>query len=391
MIKKIFFTLFLFYCSFIAHAQNAKLSVYATVSVITSGPGNELYEKFGHTAIRVKDPLLNLDLIYNYGFIDFNAPNFYLKFTRGYMNYTLARYPFRYALKSAKRDKRWTKEQVLNFTQEENNQVFAFLENNARPENANYFYDPFFDNCATKPREIIKLVLGNNITFPSDSIVQNQSIRQLMNNEINVNTWGSLGINVALGSRLDQKATVEETMFLPDYVFSVLENSTIKRDDQTVPLIKKTTTLLNFKEKENNAVFLNPYLVFTLLLLFSCFITFKNYKNKTRSKWFDFLLFFSTGITGVLIIFLWFFTDHSTAPNNFNFLWAFAPNVIVAFYIRKNNPPKWIIFYIYIVLTLIAVIPLIWLTGIQLYSPCIIPIILILIVRYLYLQKTLNG
>jgi len=389
MLKKTL-TLLLFFSVYLGFSQKVKLSAYSEISLITFGPGDELYEKFGHTAIRVKDPILKLDLIYNYGFIDFNAPNYYLKFIRGFMYYHLARYDFHYSLRSSNKDQRWVKEQIFNLNSEEKNAFFYFLENNAKPENASYFYDPYFDNCATKPRDILKNILGDKLSFANDSITKGQTLRQLMNKEIHTNTWGSLGINIALGSKLDKPTTAEEAMYLPDYVFSIFEESIIRRNNGNEPLIKKTQTLLDFKENEIKGDSFSPFLFMFLLLILGIYITYRDYKNKKRSKWFDFLIFLTTGIFGSLIVFLWFFTNHSTAPNNFNFLWAFAPNVLVAFFIKKQNPPKWISKYLLILLVLMCIIPIIWITGVQLYSPCLILFFILLTIRYFYLQKTLN-
>ena len=368
----------------------SKLSVYSDVSIITSGPGEELYEKFGHTAIRIKDPLLKLDLIYNYGIFDFSAPNFYLKFIKGFMNYKLARYDFYRALKIANNEERWVKEQVLNLTTEEKNAFFYFLESNAETKNASYSYDPYFNNCATKPRDIIKEVLGNKLAFASDSITHKKSLRQLMNVEIHTNTWGNFGINIALGNKLDKIATAEQAMYLPDYVYKVVQVSNIKRDDTNTPLVKKVNHLIQFDEKKSKASYYGPFSIFSFLLLISIYITYKDYVNKKRTKYLDFILFFITGIIGMLIAFLWLFTNHSTAPNNFNFLWAFAPNLFVSFYMFKENPPKWISKYILILLVLIIIIaPIIWVSGIQLFSPYLSILLLLLSIRYLYLYKKL--
>ena len=137
MQKKYFLLLFLL-ANFSPLKAQLQLSLDAEVSIITAGPGKELYEAFGHSAIRINDPVLNFDLIYNYGIFDFNQPNFYTNFAKGNMIYSLASYDFKYFLASYKKDKRWVKQQVLNLTQEEKQAYFIFLENNALPKNRNY-------------------------------------------------------------------------------------------------------------------------------------------------------------------------------------------------------------------------------------------------------------
>ncbi len=393
MIKKIT-TIFLFLCCFNTVlsqvTDSLKLSNNAQISIITSGPGEALYEKFGHAAIRIKDPVLNFDFIYNYGIFDFENPTFYADFTKGYMKYKLAKYPFYLALKNNQQHKRWVKEQVLNLSQVQKNEFFTILEINILPENAGYLYDPYFDNCATKPRDIIKKVVGKNLIFKDDFVRQKMSLRQLMNNEIHQNTWGSLGINIALGSRLDKVATANEYLYLPDYVFEALNYSKILKDGKEDTLISKTNILLDFDEKQPKSDNFSPFLIILVLSLLGLCITYKDYKNAKRSKWLDFIIFFISGITGVLIVYLWFFTNHSTAPNNFNFLWAFAPNLIVSFFLIQKKSPKWISKYMLLLLAFLVILAIIWVTKTQLFSITLIPLFVLFAVRYWFLQKTLN-
>ena len=394
MIKKHLAILFILFCINTALSQvssTVSLSSFSKISIITSGPGEALYEKFGHTAIRVKDPVLQLDLIYNYGIFDFENPTFYVDFIKGYMKYKLARYPFYLALKSNQQDKRWVKEQVLNLTETQKNKFFQILEINATPKNAGYFYDPFFDNCSTKPRDIIKKVVGDNLIFRDKFVSEKLSLRQLMNKEIHPNTWGSLGINVALGNRLDKTATANERLYLPDYVYEALNSYKVTKVGKDENLVLKTNILLDFEEIKTQSDNISPFLIILLLSLIGLFITYKDYKNHKRSKWLDFTLFFFTGIIGLLIVYLWFFTNHSTAPNNFNFLWAFAPNLIISFLLLRKKTPNWIAKYCLVLLVFLVIIPVVWITKIQLLSFTLIPLFILLGIRYWFLQKTLNS
>jgi hypothetical protein len=389
MRKNYIFILFLFIFTKSFYAQ-VNLSVYSEVSIITAGPGTELYEKFGHSAIRIKDPVLRLDLIYNYGMFDFNAPNFELNFTKGNLVYSLARYEFKYFLASYKRDKRWVKQQVINLNQEEKQGFFMYLENNVLPENTSYSYDPYFNNCATKLRDITTSILGDKVNFSDKKFDENLSFRQLMNKEIHWNTWGSLGINLALGSILDQKAGFKKSMYLPDYVYSIFNNSTLFIQNQPRKLIKREEVLLNFKELEQEISIYNPFLIFSIISLIGISLTYSDFKNKKRSKWIDFIILFTTGIVGVLIVFLWFFTNHSTTPNNFNFLWAFAPNLIIAFLILGQQQQKWLKYYFKFLFLLLIITPILWIVKVQLFPIAVIPLLILLFTRYLFLSKRLN-
>ena len=387
MKKKYLFILFFCFFTKLSNAQ-VQLSVYAEISIITAGPGDELFEAFGHSAIRIKDPVLQLDLIYNYGMFDFNSPNFYGNFVKGKLLYQLGRYKFEYFLRSYNKDKRWIKEQILNLNQSQKQAFFLYLEKNAQPKNASYLYDPYFNNCATKILDITKSILKDKVIF-NDTIKENLSFRELMNDEIHWNTWGNFGINLALGSKLDKKATYYEQMYLPDYIYSSFKNAEIIINNQSKKLIKKENVLLDYEEKTTAIQLFNPLLLFSIIAIIGLLITYFDFKNKKRTKWFDFILFFTTGLIGILIVFLWFFTNHSTTPNNFNFLWAFAPNIIIGFVLLKNTSKKWMKKYVLILLLMLFSLPVIWILNIQLFPMAVIPLLILLSIRYLFLYKTL--
>jgi len=388
MNKKYFFLIFLLFIFSSLKAQ-LQLSEYAEISIVTAGPGEALYEAFGHSAIRIKDPVLNLDLIYNYGMFDFNQPNFYTNFAKGNMIYSLARYDFKYFIASYRRDKRWLKEQVLNLTQLEKQSYFKFLENNALPTNRNYRYDPYFDNCATKLRDITKSILGDKVAFNENNIEKNLTFRQLTNHEIPWNSWGTFGLNLIAGTKLDEQATFEQYMYLPDYVNSSFKNASVYIKNQPQALVKSEITLLKFKEKEPESSIWSPFLIFSLLALLGIYITYKDFKNNKRTKALDFILFFITGLIGCALFFLWFFSTHSTAPNNFNILWACAPNIVIAFVLLKTHQSKWMKKYVQLLLILLVIIPILWIVKVQVFPIVIIPLLILFIVRYFYLIKNL--
>lgn len=378
---------FLFLCiAPYSFSQYLKLSVYSEVSIVTVGPGENLYEVFGHSTIRIKDPVLNLDLAYNYGVFDFSKPGFYSNFAKGKLEYLLARYPFRNFVQSNKRDKRWVKEQVLDLTHEQKQQFFEYLENNAKRENAYYLYDPYFNNCATKLRDISRIILKDSIALSNDYAAENDStLRQLMNNELHWNTWGNLGINIAIGTILDKKATPDQYLYLPDYVYKAFKDGTIVRNGVEIPVVKKENDILVFDETEPLFQLFSPFNVLLLLLVIGMIITLRDIKRGRRSKWLDFLLLFFTGVIGIGIVFLWFFTDHKITPNNFNFLWAFAPNAIIAFYVLKKNRPNFVQKYIWLLEIFLVVLVVIWFSGVQLFALSSLPLLILLGARYYYL------
>ena len=387
MIKKLYIFVLLSLFSIMHNNAQVNLSVYSEISIVTAGPGEALYEKFGHAAIRIKDPVLNLDLIYNYGVFDFNQPNFLLNFADGKMYYVLARYDFKYFLSSYKKDKRWLKQQVLNLNKIEKQQLFLYLENNARIENATYPYDPFFNNCASKLKDITTVILKENVLLNSEKIKDKSTLRELMNKEITWNTWGNFGINLITGRILDQERNQLEYTYLPDYLFKTIKNGKIKRDHKIINLVKREDVLLDFDEISTNISLFNPLAFFTLLALIVVLITVKDIKNQKRTKWLDFIIFFLTGIVGLILTYFWFFSSHKTAPDNYNVLWAFLPNLIVAFIVTKAIAKKWLQKYLIILLVCLTIVLILWVLELQIFPITAIPILLLLGIRYLFLFK----
>ena len=126
MIKKLLLLLILFFQT-IGFSQNPALSEKASVSIFTCGRGNELYSTFGHTAIRIKDSINNLDVVYNYGAFDFRTENFYLKFVKGDLKYFINATSYEDFIFEYQSDNREVIEQTLSFPLAKKQELFELL------------------------------------------------------------------------------------------------------------------------------------------------------------------------------------------------------------------------------------------------------------------------
>lgn len=365
-----------------------KLTKHASVSVITCGPGSELFTSFGHSAFRINDPSLGIDRIYNYGTFDFNAPNFYLNFLKGKLIYQLGTADTGRFLRIYNYEKRWIKEQVLDIDAEKTQAFYQFLENNAKPENKDYRYDFFYDNCSTKLEEVMTQILGEQVTYTNAHLSSNKTHRDLIADYTKTHAWGKFGIDLALGSVIDKRATFDEYRFLPDYMMQAFEHASISVAGKKVPLVKKTSTLLHPFPKSPKGFEFTPLLLCLIIFLIVSIITLIDFKRKKRTKSLDFILFFITGIVGVIVLLLWFATDHTATYKNFNFLWAFAPNLAIAFLFLQNNLKGWLKHYLLITLLLLDIMLVVWILEFQQFNTALIPLILALYVRYIYLFFT---
>lgn len=314
-----------------------QLSGAAEVTVLTCSPGGELYSAFGHSAIRVYDPG-KIDYVYNYGTFTF-SDDFYLKFARGKLNYKLSRSDFASFNYEYQMTGRGVMEQVLDLDAERKQAIFVLLENNYLPENRYYLYHFFFDNCATRIRDVLEDGLGEQLEYHSNFAADSASFRDMIDQYLVGLPWADFGIDLALGAPCDDLLKDQENMFLPDYVFSELARASFEGK----PLVGETREIVTQIFQVEEAEYDLPVLLAAGLAVLSMFFLFRSsIRRRHAIAWERFLLLLF-GLLGVAIALLWFATDHTTTKENYNLVWAFPLHFFVAFYIRRR--PRWVALY----------------------------------------------
>ncbi|NQX77344.1 DUF4105 domain-containing protein [Gilvibacter sp.] len=371
-------------------AQELQLSSGAEVSILTMGPGKALYDSFGHTAIRLEDKARGIDVIYNYGVYDFSDPNFYAKFAKGQMRYVLDRRRTEGFLRNYIEDNRWIKEQALALDQQEKQAMFIFLENNLKPENRAYNYDFFYDNCATKIPLILQDIVPE-MSIDSSFVEEPQTFRTLIQQNVHWNTWGSFGMDLGIGSVVDRTAPIKDHMFLPEYVFKALEKASRGTGEEATALVASTKDLFENEPEERESNFLtSPLLVMLLLGLGLLFVTYRDSKKQGRTRAVDAVIQIFLGLVGVILLLLWFATDHYTTAYNYNLLWAFPLNLLLAFQLGKKHPKRWTKAYLKFLLLMLVLMSMHWMVGVQIFPKALIPFVIALAIRYVYLLKAVD-
>ncbi len=367
-------------------AQPNQLSPTAEISVLTVGPGANLNDAFGHNAFRINDRAVGMDIVYGYGEYDFDTPNFYLKFAQGKLKYQMSKNEFSDFYNYYVYYNRTIEEQVLNLSQEEKQQLYAYLINNYKPENRKYLYDFFYDNCATRIRDVAETAIIGNLAFKVPQDFKPKTFRQLIHDQTGLNNWGSFGIDLALGSVIDRKATPYEHMFLPKYIHAFFGDATLNSTDT---LVKKSSIVFKQSDKKSTTHFLfSPLMILGLLSSLIIYITYSDYKKGVRSKWLDVTLFTLTGIIGVLMLLLWFATDHTATANNYNLLWAFPLNLLVIGQLLKPQVKNWVKSYLKFLVIMLLLLAFHWIMAVQVFAIGLIPLLIALVVRYVFLLKT---
>jgi hypothetical protein len=351
--------------------------------MITCGPGTDLYSTFGHTAIQVYDPAMGIDKVYNYGTFDFDTPNFYLKFAQGKLNYTLSVTTFERFIWNYAYEGRWVYRQDLHLAKADAEAMYGFLEANARPENRDYQYDFFYDNCSTRPRDVLEQTLGDRLVYSAVNSDTVATFRQMIDLYLGQHPWSRLGIYLALGIPCDRRADYREKMFLPDYLMAALSEAKLLENGEARPLLTAEGYLLPPDEELPPATS-DVAWIFWLLMGVCAAATLLG--KVQRWRWFDAILFATAGLLGIAIALLWWATDHSATKWNMNLLWALPTWLYAAVLVARGR--TYTAFFKWQAILLFFVI-VSWMWIPQRLHPAAIPLVIALMARSWAWQKSL--
>ena len=216
---------------------------------MTFGPGRQVWERFGHNAIWVHDPVHGTDEAYNYGLFDFHQQNFLLRFARGQMWYWMAGFPAEQYIRQYERDNRSVWIQELNLSPAAERELQRFLAWNAEPEHRFYHYDYYRDNCSTRVRDALDRVLGGSLRTQTESVATGSTYRfhtqRLTANDPLIST----GLLVALGPGVDRPISAWEEMFLPLKMREHVRRVTVSGPGGArMPLVRAERTLFESSE-----------------------------------------------------------------------------------------------------------------------------------------------
>jgi len=321
------------------------LSDSARVSLISILPGDDLYSLFGHSALRVRDPVLGIDVSYNFGTFDFgDSPlemaKFVGLFTYGDLHYRLDRQdPGLVIAWYWQQMGRASVEQTFDLTAAEVRELFRRLEINALPENMYYQYDFFFDNCATRLLDVLEAVAGPGLRF--DAPPPGRSFRRLLDPFLVANPWVDVGMDLGLGRPADRMATAREATFLPRHLMEYVATGVLEGDDGAQrPLVRRTEVLTGPTDPSWTPTPAPPWakILGWALLAAGLGLTVLDARAGRRSRRvFDAVLYGVLGVAGLAIVFLWFVSLHTVTKTNLNLFWALPTHLALAVALARGK------------------------------------------------------
>ncbi len=321
---------------------NASETDQVRISLLTCSPHDEVYSLYGHTAIRYENPVRGIDVAVNYGMFSFNKPFFILRFVFGLTDYEMGIIPFPLFCEEYAHYGSQVVQQTLNIDNASKERIIKAIENNYEPQNREYRYNYFYDNCTTRARDI----LIDNIEAEHHKVVYTRktdgpSFREMIHGYNSNHRWARLGNDLLLGVKADQKTSVSEQQFLPEHLEYDFDHARLDGK----PLVSKTTIVVPAGVQVEDTGFCpTPRMCSVALLIVCCLVSFAEMRQRKIYWGIDIVLMTLSGVAGIILLAM-VFSQHPTVSLNLQIL-LFNP--LPLFFIwsvvkasRRHAYPKW--------------------------------------------------
>jgi hypothetical protein len=323
-----------------------------TIKIAVMGPGDELYFWWGHIALVIDDARTGSSRFYDYGLFSFENEHFFTNFAFGRLLYSCGASPAASNIAVYVNTNRDVTMYTLDLPPAKRAEIRDFAENNVLPENRNYFYHHFRDNCSTRIRDIVDLATDGQFMERYGNAPGRFTLRQHVRRHTWFAPFSDWLLNFLMGQDIDLPITVWDEMFLPAEVGMRINEFSWTGQDGVVRRLVSGSEIV-FKAEGRPAVLDVPRRQWPRELLFSIIISlivigfyFLQSKNRAGQILLGishsiFGLFF--GIAGALLYFMSLMTNHDYCYHNANLLFAtplFLAAVPLGLCYAKSRSPK---------------------------------------------------
>lgn len=302
-----------------------------TIYLLTMGPGDQVWEKFGHNAIWISDTA-GYNITYHYGLFDFADKDFIPRFIQGRMRYSMGGFDITPTVEAYRKTNRIVWAQELNLTPPQRQKLVDFLAWNSRPENRYYHYDYFRDNCSTRVRDALDAALGGAIKAGSENVPTSTTYR-FHTSRLTQSDWPVFtGTMFGLGEPTDRRINAWEEMFLPVRMKERLRSIRVPTATGTEPLVKSERVLVQSTRPPEDLDVHRGILNYLVIAGVGLLIGFGLWKAGAARGTVALATLWSliAGIGGTVLWGLWAFTDHLYSYRNENVLQLTPLSLILA-------------------------------------------------------------
>lgn len=311
--------------------QNARINENAEAwldsvdfSLLTCGPGDEVWSYYGHTALRIEDKVHHSDIVVNWGLFSFRQGNFILRFVFGHTDYQMGIMPTLDFIAEYSSQRRWVRQQRLRLTRDEKLAISRAIEANYRIENRTYRYNFFYDNCTTRARNIVfDNIDKQDVAYPSLAVPT--TYRNEIHQWNKTHRWARFGNDLLLGYEADKNIGVKAYEFLPDNLSKNLDitSRNIEKKDGTIeekrPIVDSVCYLIPPQAQMEASEAITPSMLFACLAVIIAILCGAELYKKKNFWWLDAALLVLTGLPGLILLAM-VFSLHPTVQVNFQIL-----------------------------------------------------------------------
>ncbi|MCC7540952.1 MAG: DUF4105 domain-containing protein [Deltaproteobacteria bacterium] len=296
------------------------------VELITMGPGDLLFARFAHNAIRVRDRERRTDRVFNWGTFAF-GPDFAWKFVKGHAMYWLSTQAFQDTLEIYASHDRYVIGQVLDLTDAEAEDLVARIERNLRPEHRQYRYHHFDDNCSTRVRDLLDTVTHGALRRSVPGMTD-RSFRQTAYQTLGTELWLVGFLDIFANQRFDRVMSRWDELFLPERLHDAAKRVRVPRGNggsRPLVILERRYVERQAPPPRREPPPVRPtWVLFGALAVMLALAMAVSARAPRAARWLGntgFVLFgLVAGISGIASLVLWAFTDHADLAWNVNLL-----------------------------------------------------------------------
>ncbi len=220
------------------------------ISLATFSPGDEIPQWFGHTGVIVEDRRRNISRLYNYGMFSFDS-QMLIRFAMGRLWFWVAPTDVGRTFNLYVSEDRDVRVLELNIPEEKRVEVAAFLSDNVRPENREYLYHHYYDNCSTRIRDIIDIAVDGQFAEALEHKPGRWTLREHTRRHSGHLAPMDWLLMYLMNNEIDPPSTVWEEMFLPEELErQVLDFDWVDEDGEVHPLVLREHLVYEAEERE---------------------------------------------------------------------------------------------------------------------------------------------
>jgi hypothetical protein len=312
-------------------AQEKTQGNYLTIKIAEIGPGDEFFSWWGHLAVILDNDLTGKSFCYDFGVFSFDDPNMVRNFLKGDLKYKIT-------VSNAYDELEWYIQNnhditlyTLNLDARQKEQIANTLNWNVLPENCNYYYKIFTDNCVTRVISIIDDAFNDEFIEKYKNEKGRFTLRDHAGRHLYRSAIMYVLLNFIMSEEIDKPPSKYEEMYLPSEFTAALVDFTYTDINGNIQLLVSSIEKINTSIGRPIILSSPPhYRLYAFLagismaIIFMLLSIFRKKNSILRIVFYIGQSFMALcwACMGTVLFYVMFFSNHIYTYNNLNIIFA---------------------------------------------------------------------